>query len=137
MTEDDIVNVFKIECELFPDPWPASAFLSEIKQGNTSFPFIVEENKNIIGYIICWYYHSELHIGNIAVIPAEQGKGIGKYLLSTIFEYFKDIKSAYLEVRETNIKAIGLYSSFGFQIAYMRKHYYPNGDNALVMVKTI
>jgi len=137
MVENDVVDVYKIECELFPDPWPANAFFSEIKSENTSFPFIVKENNRIIGYIICWYYHHELHIGNIAVIPSEQGKGIGKYLLETIFDYFKDCKTTYLEVREANIIAITLYKSFGFYIAYTRKNYYPNGDNALVMVKNI
>ena len=137
MTKDDVVDVFKIECELFPDPWPAKAFLSEIEQGNTSFPFIVEENNEIIGYIVCWYYHTELHIGNIAVVASKQGKGIGRYLIDTIFEYFKDCKTAFLEVKETNNRAINLYKTYGFHIAYTRIRYYPNGDNALVMIKTI
>lgn len=136
MTEEDIVDVSGIECELFPDPWPATAFLSEIRQEKTSFPLIVEENDKIIGYIVCWYYNNELHIGNIAVSHSEQGKGTGKYLLNTIFDYFEDYKTAYLEVRETNQKAICLYESFGFHIAYRRMRYYPNGDDALVMVKT-
>ena len=135
MTDDDVVDVFKIESELFPDPWPATAFLSEIRQEKTSFPFIVEENDKIIGYIVCWHYHNELHVGNIAVLPSEQGKGTGKYLLNSIFDYFEDYKTAFLEVRETNQKAIRLYELFGFHIAYKRIRYYPNGDDALVMVK--
>lgn len=135
MTEDDVTEVFKIECELFPDPWPVKAFYTEINQGNTSFPFIVEENNKIIAYIVCWYFHNELHIGNVAVMHTEQGRGIGKYLLDSIFEYFKDYKTAFLEVRELNQRAIMLYESYGFEIAYKRIRYYPNGDNALVMVK--
>ena len=77
-----------------------------------------------------------MHIGNIAVSHSGQGKGTGKYLLNTIFDYFENYKTAYLEVKETNQKAICLYESFGFQIVYKRMYYYPNGDNALVMVKT-
>jgi ribosomal-protein-alanine N-acetyltransferase len=135
MTKDDIPDVFKIESELFPDPWPANAFLTEIKQKKTSFPYVVEKNDKVIGYIICWYYHDELHIGNIAITKTEQNKGIGKYLLDMVFEYFKDYRTAFLEVREKNKKAINLYESYGFEIAYKRHRYYPNGDNALVMVK--
>lgn len=136
MVEDDVRDVFKIECDLFPDPWPVNAFLSEIRRKNISFPFILEENDKIIGYIVCWYYHNELHIGNIAVIRSEQGKGCGKFLLDEIFDYFKAYKTAFLEVRETNQKAISLYESYNFHIAYTRVRYYPNGDNALVMIKT-
>jgi len=135
MTDGDVVDVIKIESQLFPDPWPATAFLAEISQEKSSFPFIVEENDKIIGYIVCWYYQNELHVGNIAVLPSEQGKGTGKYLLNSIFDYFEDYKTAYLEVRETNQKAILLYESFGFYVAYKRIRYYPNGDDALVMVK--
>ena len=135
MVETDVAEVFKIECDLFPDPWPVSAFLSEIRRGKSSFPFVVEEMNMIIGYVICWYFLDELHIGNIAVKRAEQGKGIGRFLLETIFHHFDEYKTAFLEVREDNQKAINLYKSYGFTIAYRRVKYYPNGENALVMVK--
>lgn len=135
MIDKDISRVHKIECQLFDDAWPKRSFKTELKQKHVSYPFVVEENNEIIGYIICWYYIDELHIGNIAVIPEKQRLGIGKYLLEKIFEYFVEYKRAFLEVRESNTIAINLYLKFGFEAIYRRKAYYPNGEDALVMIK--
>ena len=131
----DVFQVHRIECELFSDPWSLKSFQDEVMRENISFPFIVEENNKIIGYIVCWYYFNELHIGNIAVVPPQQSKGIGKFMLVKIFDLFYDYERAYLEVRENNKAAINLYKSFGFKTTFRRKKYYPNGEDALVMEK--
>jgi ribosomal-protein-alanine N-acetyltransferase len=135
MTDKDIPKVYKLECLLFSDPWPKKSFKTELRQKHVSFPFVVENENEIVGYIICWYYVDELHIGNIAVIPEKQHQGIGKYLLGKVLDYFVEYKSAFLEVRRSNKNAINLYLTFGFQAIYRRKAYYPNGEDALVMVK--
>lgn len=135
MTLADVAVVHRIESRLFSDPWPKNSFRIEVKQKNVSFPFIVEDDNKIVGYIICWYYLKELHIGNIAVIPNKQRQGIGTFMLNKVFEYFVEYKKAFLEVRESNKNAINLYLAFGFEIIYRRKSYYPNGEDALVMVK--
>ena len=131
----DIRTVSKLESELFADPWPKTSFINEVLARQISFPFVVEENDKIIGYIICWYYSKELHIGNIAVSTEKQGKGIGKLILKYIFEKFPDFEKSFLEVRESNKIAINLYNGFGFKTTYRRRSYYSNGEDALVMVK--
>jgi len=135
MINKDISLVYKIERLLFNDPWPKKSFKTEIRQNNISYPFIVEENSEILGYIICWYYLEGLHIGNIAVIPDRQRQGIGKFMLDKVLEYFSDYNKAFLEVRESNKKAINLYMTIGFEAIYRREAYYPNGEDALVMIK--
>jgi len=135
MIDKDISEVYKIESVLFNDPWPKKKFAAEVIQNNLSFPFIAEVNNDIVGYIICWYYKENLHIGNIAVIPNKQHQGIGKYMLQKVFEYFYRLNRAFLEVRESNKKAIYLYNTFGFETIYRRKAYYTNGEDALVMIK--
>jgi ribosomal-protein-alanine N-acetyltransferase len=135
MINKDISEVYKIERLLFNDPWPKKSFRTEITHNDISFPFTVEEDNEIVGYIICWYYIEELHIGNIAVVPSRQRQGIGKYMLRKVFEYFPEFNKAFLEVRESNKNAINLYMTFGFEEIYRRKAYYPNGEDALVMVK--
>ncbi len=135
MGSNDIEEVSKIEHDLFEDPWTKNSFINEIKQENISYPFIVEENDLILGYIICWYYICELHIGNIAVRRNFQRRGIGKFMLKNVFEIFPDFDIAFLEVRNNNNKAIQLYNSFGFKATHRKKAYYPNGDDAIVMEK--
>ena len=44
-----------------------------------------------------------------------------------------NITSLTLEVRESNVKAINLYKKFGLKEVAVRKAYYNNGENALLM----
>jgi ribosomal-protein-alanine N-acetyltransferase len=52
-----------------------------------------------------------------------------------VFDYFRsiNINEITLEVRESNSVAIKLYESYGFKIATVRKNYYSNNENALLM----
>jgi ribosomal-protein-alanine N-acetyltransferase len=136
MEMKDVSQVYKIERQLFPNPWPKKCFINDIEDIEISYPYVVEKNKKVIGYIVCWYYAYELHIGNIAVLDDHQGTGVGRYLLNKIFELITDYKTSYLEVRESNIRAINLYKKFGFEPFYLRYKYYSNGENAIVMVKS-
>jgi ribosomal-protein-alanine N-acetyltransferase len=131
----DVPYVHKIECELFTDPWPKESFIHDIQDIEISYPYVAEKEKKIIGYIMCWYYANEIHIGNIAVTPPHQNRGVGHYLLDKIFKLLKNYKLSFLEVRALNFKAINLYKKFGFYQINVRYNYYSNGEDALVMVK--
>jgi ribosomal-protein-alanine N-acetyltransferase len=135
MKYSDIAQVIRMERELFSDPWSLESFLEDLRENDTSYSFVLDLGENIIGYAVCWYYFNELHIGNFAIHPDYQGKGIGSFFLERIFNTFSDYKAAYLEVRENNLAAIRLYKKFGFKKAYHRKRYYSNGENAIVMIK--
>ena len=136
MTGDDIDCVYKIERQLFSCPWTKKSFVFEVHNAKYSYPFIAEEEFKIVGYIIAWYIARELHIGNVAVVPERQGQGIGKFLLSNLFALLNDYEISYLEVRENNIRAIKMYESFGFSPLYKRRAYYPDGEDAVIMIKS-
>lgn len=72
---------------------------------------------------------------NIVVRKDKRQKGIGTKLLNEIFEVTKrlNIQSITLEVNEKNQSAINLYQRFGFQQVGLRKKYYHNTDNAIIM----
>lgn len=135
MQSDDIDSVFEIEKELFDDCWSKSSFLHEIRNEIYSFPYVLILDDCIAGYCVCWYYHQELHIGNVAIKKEYQGIGHGKLLMQKIFELFPDYDRAYLDVKASNDTAISLYLNFGFNILSTRKAYYSDGEDALVMVK--
>jgi len=131
----DIAQVYEIECDLFQDPWSYDSFLADVKNEQIAQAFVVDNRSEIIGYMVCWSYAKEVHIGNVAVSRKWQSQGIGSFILNQISECFKDMEISYLEVRESNQPAINLYKKFGFEILYLRKDYYSNGENAFVMVK--
>lgn len=72
---------------------------------------------------------------NIVVRKDKRGEGIGSKLLNEIFEITKQMKaqSITLEVNEKNQPAIKLYQKFGFEQVGLRKKYYHNKDNAVIM----
>ena len=135
MSENDVAEVYKIEKMLFTDPWSKNSFLEDMNNSEFSHSFVIECDKSVVGYSICWYYLNELHIGNFAIHPDFQNRGLGKVLLTNVLQWFRSYKVAYLEVRKSNFIAINLYKKYGFNVMYHRKKYYSNGEDAVVMVK--
>lgn len=137
MTEQDIKQVYEIEKLLFSNPWTKKSFIHEVRNHKYSYPFVAKDQANLIGYIVGWYISRELHIGNIAVLPERQRQGVGKFLLSNLFALLNDCEISYLEVRENNYNAIKMYESFGFSSLFKRRRYYPDGEDAIIMVKSM
>ena len=94
------------------------------------------QNK-VIGYLGLWMVWGEGHITTFAIHPAYRGKGFGKKLFSYALDYARNegCREVLLEVRPSNVKAQNLYRKFGFQVIGVRKHYYADGEDALVMKK--
>ena len=93
------------------------------------------EGNELLGYISTMFDGEIIEILNFCVNKNHQGKGIGKKLLAYVLSYLNTIgaKSSILEVRQSNIKAIGLYKKIGYKEISKRKNYYNNGEDALVL----
>jgi [ribosomal protein S18]-alanine N-acetyltransferase len=64
----------------------------------------------------------EREILNIAVAPAFRRRGVARGLLSGLIRTWRG--KVFLEVRESNGAAQGLYKSLGFQQVGIRREYY-------------
>ena len=93
------------------------------------------ENNKLLGYISTMFDGEIVEILNFCVDKEYQHQGIGKKLISYVLSYLNTLgaKSSILEVRESNINAINLYKKIGYKQISVRKNYYSNGDNALVL----
>ena len=124
----------EIEREAFETPWTENMFIPEVEDPNAYYVVGVRGEE-----VICYGgFHKvldEAHITNIAVKSTERGKGIGRFLMSELIARAKmaDIAHMTLEVRDGNIPAIKLYESFGFKVEGVRKKYYDNKFDALIM----
>lgn len=87
----------------------------------------------LVGYIDYSNMYDNLEINNIFVFEGFRSLGYGKKLLSYLFEL--KYNNITLEVRISNLVAINLYKSFGFEIVAVRKKYYGNEDAYLMEVK--
>jgi len=79
------------------------------------------------------------HVISVGVAPEWRRRGVGKILMADIERGFtkRDATIARLEVRTDNQVAQQLYLKLGYTITQQLPNYYANGDDALVMVKTL
>ena len=135
MTLAHVNDVIEIEKQLFSDPWSRNSFQFEILANRYSLPLVLLLDKKIVGYTVVWIIYGEFHIANIAIHPDHQKKGFGSYLLNEILKKAVGLDYAILEVRKSNLTALRLYEKFGFERISVRRHYYSDGDDAIVMKK--
>ena len=104
--------------------------------------FLVAENTEprVIGYVVVLKVIDESEILNIAVDPGDRGKSIGSALLDAAIEMASEAGAVetFLEVRESNAAARGLYESRGFTEIARRRGYYRNPvEDALVLRRAV
>lgn len=89
----------------------------------------------LLGMGCLWAILEEAHITTLAVEPSWQGRKLGILLLCHLLQsgYRRGLTRATLEVRASNQKALGLYQTFGFKEAGIRKRYYSDGENACIL----
>ena len=131
-----IKDILEVERECFSAPWSEKMFEEEITAKLSRY-YVAEEEGCAVGYMGMWCLSGEGHITNIAVGKNYRRKGYAKALLSHFIEIAKkeNLEFMTLEVRESNIPAISLYKSFGFTQVGIRKNYYDNSENALLLTK--
>ena len=103
------------------------------------YGILFEEAGQVCAYACETVLFEDAEILNVAVAPSFRRRGLGKALLLALEEYAKKqgAERLLLEVREGNVSARGLYDSFGFSAFGVRKNYYEDGENAVVMQKII
>ena len=140
MEKEDIDEIMRIEKDVFNDPWSKNAFISELEKNPHAIYFTARSGREILGYIGFWILKDYIHITNLAVAKKYQKKGIASLLLENVENTAGMSRkyNLYLEVRESNTKAIDFYKKRNFEIVDSKKNYYENNnEDALIMWKVI
>ena len=131
----DVDAIWEIEQSVFSSPWSREQLAHELVVNPTTGHWVLDDESSIIGYIMSYIVHYEVQIINIAVRLSCQYRGYGKRILSEFLSQFDKKTYLFLEVRESNLPAYQLYSHFGFEQIDIRRKYYHDGEDAIVMVK--
>ncbi len=137
LNDEDLEDVLKIEKDSFSHPWSKQLFLEELGNSSSLCLKAVGQDEGVFGYIMLRKIVDEVHLLNIAVKKEARNKGVAKALISEAQKHFADLLCIVLEVRVSNKPAIELYKKLGFEQLYVRKRYYPDGEDALIMEKKI
>lgn len=144
MTPEDLPAVHAMEARSFKSPWSLELLRRELTH-QWSSTILAEEpdgrgGMKLLGCLIFWLVHDELHILNVAVDPPERRRGVGRTLISYAMEQARAHRCALatLEVRRGNVAAIELYRSFGFEQKGVRPNYYAEeGADAIIMTRSM
>ena len=148
MLPADLASVLALERELFPeDPWSVQMFAEEVAQPPGSRLYLIAEAGEEAAPVTAGYAGMmfvpggvQADVLTIAVAPAYWSQGIGSALLSALIKAARNrgCTEVFLEVREDNPRARGLYLRRGFEEIGVRRGYYPpSGVDAIVMRKDL
>ena len=79
------------------------------------------------------------HVIAVGVAPECRRNGYGRWLMQQVEDGFRaqNVRTMRLEVRTTNRGAQRLYMELGYIIVERMPHYYSNGDDGFLMIKSI
>ncbi|HKE21039.1 MAG TPA: ribosomal protein S18-alanine N-acetyltransferase [Bryobacteraceae bacterium] len=96
--------------------------------------FVAVHQNQVAGFLV-WraIADAECEILNLAVLPDFRRQGVGRALVQSLLKSFNG--PVFLEVRESNEAAIGLYKSLGFEQISRRLEYYREPPEAAIVMK--
>jgi ribosomal-protein-alanine N-acetyltransferase len=135
--EGDLGRVAEIEKSCFADPWAKESFRSVLTGLPAIFLVAVLPPDDVVrGYAIAFSVGEDAEILNLAVDASFRGQGLAGRMLDAVLIGLaaRGARTAFLEVRESNEPARGLYRSRGFvEIGSRRRYYRRPVEDALVL----
>ncbi len=114
-----------------------SYLLTEAK--SLSYRVITPEG-NMVGFVFIMVNENGAgHITTIGIAPEHRRRGLALSLLQHVEKSLQNrrISMLTLEVRAGNLAAQNLYTRMGYSIVQRLKQYYNNGEDGLLMIKSI
>ena len=135
--ERDLDGVLAVEAESFTHPWTREMYAWELQNRSVCHIYVVRTPEcAVVGFCAFWLVFDEIHINNVALLPAYRGQGIGTSLMQHVLDEGQRLgaRRATLEVRASNQAARRLYERLGFYVAATRRNYYTHPvEDALIL----
>ncbi len=135
MTISDLDEIEDVLLSDFDDFWNITTFRNELLNSNSEY-IVAKINNKIVGFAGIWKAVDDVHITNIVTAKKVRRQNIGSTLLLNLIQMAKaknGITAITLEVNSNNIPAQKLYKKFGFKVVGLRKKYYNNIEDAIIM----
>ena len=117
--------------------WSMESLRSQLDKTDSRCTVAIEDN-TVIGFLAFEQVLDEGSIVEVAVHPDYRRRGIAKALITSAVNSAEGLHTVFLEVRESNVPAVRLYESFGFERIGVRKGYYQKPkEDAVIMYLSI
>ncbi len=140
MKAEHLPEVMDIENASFTGPWSEDAWRAEFAFHESNCYVCIDAQGVVVAYIAFRITLDEGHIMKLAVRPAFRNKGLATALVRTGLKKMREagVRSVFLELRESNIKAAAFYRKLGFKVEGKRKGYYCTpSENAVLMRRAL
>lgn len=137
LTAERLDAVLRIEQAVYPHPWTRGNFSDAMASGYLGQ--LLMAGDQLLGYFVAMKGVDEVHLLNITVAPEYQRQGWARVMLDALAIWARGQGAdwLWLEVRESNARAIGVYERHGYRRVGLRKNYYPadhgQREHAVVM----
>ena len=126
---DYIEQIFNLEKDIFKNSAFSKESTENLVKADNSFIYAYLVDEKVCGYLMVLDSIDVYEILAIATVEEYRNKGIAQELLDKI-----KTKDIFLEVRESNKKAINFYKKNNFkQITIRKKYYSDTNENAIIM----
>lgn len=138
----NLIDLHSLDDDACFSGWSKFALLEHYQQTG-ALGFVAMMDKQLIGLIFARIVLDESEILTFEVKEVYREQGVGKRLLQNLLNEIKrrGARKIFLEVNETNFKAIRLYIDSGFSVISKRHNYYSSSlgqkINALVLEYTV
>ena len=131
---DDLPALVALERELFGvDAWDDGAVRAELTGPGRRF--VVTED--LTGYAVSLTVGDVADLLRIGVAPQARRRGLAAALLDDLLLHAGDADRMLLEVSAANRDALAFYESRGFTRIHVRRRYYRDGSDALVLERSL
>ena len=141
LLNEDIDAILTLENELYHKPWQKKDYEYELNDNPFAYylKLVNKDNQEIMGFIGFWIKFEQAEITKVSIAKKYQGYKLSKLLMADAENRIRiaECENITLEVRVSNVVAINLYKSCGFNIVATRKKYYENGEDAYLMLKEL
>lgn len=137
MGREQLERVASIEQRAYAHPWELRHFEDTLRAGYEAQ--ILRAGNELLGYFVAMRGVDEVHLLNITVAPEHQGMGWGRVMLDALALWSRGqgAQQLWLEVRQSNARALHVYEAHGYRRVGKRRAYYPAGngqrEDAVVM----
>lgn len=125
MHEGLLEEVLRIENLAQAHPWSRGNFRDALAAAYLAQCLFRQDQ--LLAYYVVLPGLQEMHLLNIVVSPAFQNQGLAQVLLQALAGHARqqNCEAIWLELRQSNTRALRAYERFGFKRVGVRKHYYP------------
>jgi ribosomal-protein-alanine N-acetyltransferase len=140
-TAEDLDRIVSVEARVHPAPWTKEAFLTELEKPYSRTWVLTDDDTDtdVLGYVVFWALDDAVEVLNLAVDLPYRGLGFAKGIMQQVIREALRVKALrlILDVRKSNLPAVGLYQKSGLSIIQVRKGFYSNGEDAYHMALSL